>query len=81
MFECNNSRYKRGDWVRFMSEQPDVYLTRYVQGQITIEKREYTGVINNVAILSEDVLIYTIETIPVHWICLVGEEDIIEKLT
>ena len=76
------SRYKKGDWVRFKSEEPDIYLSRYAYGDIEIRKRKYIGVIKDVRIIFKGVYNYTILAYPFLFTCfLTLEGDIIEKLT
>ena len=82
LLECQMSRYKKGDWVRFKSEEPDIYLSRYAYGDIEIRKREYIGVIKDVRIIFKGVYNYTILAYPFLFTCfLTLEGDIIEKLT
>lgn len=80
LLDCRNSKYKRGDWVKFLSSQPSVYLRRYVR-DCKLEKAEHVGEIKNVHTIMKGVYIYTIITTPVHWICDVDEGDIICKLS
>ena len=80
LLDCRNSKYKRGDWVKFLSSQPSVYLRRYVR-DCKLVKAEHVGEIKNVHTLMKGVYIYTIITTPVHWICDVDEGDIICKLS
>ena len=82
LLECRMSKYKKGDKVRFKSKEPDTYLSRYTYGDIEIKEREYIGVIYDITTFMKGIFLYAIETTPVHWKCLlVGEDDIIEKLS
>lgn len=76
-----NSKYKVGDYVRFISDQPSVYLSRYADDDCKIEKEEHVGVIRNVHEIKKGWYSYTIETFPIQWICFVVEEDIKCKLS
>jgi hypothetical protein len=76
-----NSKYKVGDWVKFISEQPSVYLSRYADGDCKIEKEEHIGVIKNVHEIMKGWYSYAIETIPVPWLCDIQERDINQKLS
>lgn len=55
LLECCNSRYKKGDWVRFRSEEPLTYLSRYADGPIDIKEEEYIGIITSVQTLLKGV--------------------------
>ena len=81
LFECSMSKYKKGDWVEFVSDQPSVYLSRYAYGDLKIERKEHIGVIKDVQCVFMKWYLYRIETFPVKWFCLVDEGDIIEKLS
>ena len=82
LLECNNSQYKKGDWVRFKSKEPDIYLSRYANGDIKIKKSEYIGVIKDVRCVYTGWYMYTIETNSLSLLCsLVNENDIIERLS
>ena len=82
LLECCNSRYKKGDWVRFKSEEPDIYLNRYTDGVTDVYKDKYIGIIKDVHTVFKGIYNYTIITIPLQFICsLTFENDIIEKLT
>ena len=74
-----NSKYKKGDKVKFLSDQPDIYLRRFADDDSKIEKTEYVGIVLNVHAIMKGRYIYTIETTPVPWLCTVEEEDIIDK--
>ena len=76
-----NSKYKVGDWVKFISELPSVYLSRYAVGDCKIEKEEHIGVIKNVYEIMKGWYSYAIETIPVPWLCHIDEGDIKQKLS
>ena len=81
LLDCWNSRYKKGDWVKFVSDQPSVYLSRYADGDCKIEKEEHIGIIKNVHTIMKGWYFYTIETTPVHWLCNIDEGEIICKLS
>ena len=81
LLDCRNSKYKKGDWVKFISDQPSVYLSRYAYGAIEIKKEEHIGIIKNVHTVIKGVYLYDLITTPVHWICFVFESEIISKLT
>lgn len=82
LLECQMSKYKKGDWVRFKSKEPDIILSRYSDGIIDIKKDKYIGIIKDVHTVFKGVYNYTIITIPLQFICsLTFEDDIIEKLT
>ena len=82
LLECRMSKYKKGDWVRFKSKEPDICLSRYAYGDIEIMKREHIGVIKDVHSIFNGVYNYTILTYPFLFNCfLTFEDDIIEKLT
>ena len=76
-----NNKYKLGDWVKFVSDQPSIYLSRYADGDSKIEKEEHVGVIKNVHTIVTGWCLYTIETTPVSWLCDVFEGDIKQKLS
>jgi hypothetical protein len=76
-----NSMYKVGDWVKFISDQPSVYLSRYADGNSIIRKEEHIGVIKNVYDIKKGWYSYAIETMPVQWLCHVDEGDIKQKLS
>lgn len=76
-----NSKYKVGDWVKFISEQPSVYLSRYADGDCKTEKEEHIGVVKNVYEIMKGWYSYIIETIPVPWLCDIEERDIKQKLS
>lgn len=76
-----NSKYKVGDWVKFISDQPSVYLSRYAVGNSKIEKEEHIGVVKNVYDIKKGWYSYAIETMPVQWLCHVDEGDIKQKLS
>lgn len=74
-------KYRIGDRVIFISDEPSLYASRYAEGHYKIEKIKYIGVIRNVHPIMKGMYLYTIETIPpLRWICLVYEEEIMEKL-
>ena len=74
-------KYKKRDRVKFVSDQPLIYASRYAIGDYKVEKEEYIGIIRDVHPLMEDIYLYTIvTTTPIHWICLVQETEIIGKL-
>ena len=81
LLECRMSKYKKGDWVKFKSDQPSVYLSRYAYGDLKIEKEKHIGVIKDVQCVFMKWYLYTIEAFPVHWLCHVQEEEIIEKMS
>ena len=82
LFECGMSKYKKGDWVRFVSDQPDIILSKYTDGVTNIYKDKYIGVIKDVRCILIGWYMYTIETIPLAFLCsMVNEDDIIEKLS
>ena len=81
LLDCRNSKYKTGDWVKFISDQPSVYLSRYAYGDIEIKKEEHIGIISNVHTVMKGVYLYDIETTPVPWKCFIIEEEIISKLS
>ena len=82
LFECGMSKYKIGDWVRFVSEEPDIILSRYADGLTNIYKDKCIGVIKDVRCVLIGWYMYTIETIPLAFLCtLVNESDILEKLS
>ena len=76
-----NSMYKVGDWVKFISDQPSVYLSRYADGNSIIRKEEHIGVVKNVYEIMKGWYSYAIETIPVPWLCHIDEGDIKQKLS
>lgn len=76
-----NSKYKRGDWVKFVSDQPSTYLSRYADGDSRIEEEEHVGVIKNVHEIMKGWYSYAIETFPMPWLCYVFEGDIKNKLS
>ena len=76
-----NSKYKVGDWVKFISDQPSVYLSRYADGNSIIRKEKHIGVIKNVYEIMKGWYSYAIETIPVPWLCHIDEGDIKQKLS
>lgn len=76
-----NSKYKKGDWVKFVSDQPSVYLLRYAYGDYKIKKEEHVGIIKNVHTIIKGLYLYLIETTPVHWLCNIDEGEIICKLS
>jgi len=78
--DFENSKYKVGDWVKFISDQPSLYLSRYADGDCKIEKEEHVGVIRNVHEFKKGWYSYTLVTFPIQWICFVDEEDIKCKL-
>ena len=65
--------------MKFLSDQPDIYLRRFADDDSKIEKTEYDGIVRNVHAVMKGRYIYTIETTPVPWLCTVEEEDIIDK--
>ena len=75
-----NSKYKVGDYVRFISDQPSAYLSRYADDDCKIEREEHVGVIKNVHEIKEGWYSYAIETFPIQWLCFVSEKEIICKL-
>lgn len=81
LLDCWNSKYKKGDWVKFVSDQPSVYLLRYAYGDCKIKKEEHVGIIKNVHTIIKGLYLYLIETTPVHWLCNVDEGEIICKLS
>ena len=82
LLEFQMSKYKKGDWVRFKSKEPDIYLSRYAYGDVEIKKRKHIGVIKDVHTIFNGVYNYTIHTYPFLFNCfLTFEDDIIEKLT
>lgn len=80
-FNCTNSRYKKGEWVKFISDQPSIYLSRFAYGDSKIEKGVHIGIIKNIYSLFVGIYIYTIETTPIHFLCHITETEIIEKLS
>ena len=76
----SDSKYKIGDWVKFVSYQPNVFVSRYADGDCKIEKQEYIGVIKNVHAMMKGFYTYTIITAPIHWICTVEEDNIITQV-
>ena len=76
----SDNKYKIGDWVKFVSYQPNVFVSRYADGDCKIEKQEYIGVIKNVHAMMKGFYTYTIITAPIHWICSVEEENIITQV-
>ena len=76
-----NSMYKVGDWVKFISELPSVYLSRYAVGDCKKEKEEHVGIIKNVHTIMNGLYSYVIETIPVPLLCHIDEKDIKQKLS
>ena len=69
-------KYRIGDRVKFISDEPSLYASRYAEGHYKIEKVKYIGVIRNVHPIMKGMCLYTIETIPpLRWICLVYEEE------
>ena len=81
LLECNNSKYKKGDWVRFKSKEPSIYLSRYAADHSIIKKEKHIGVVKGVHCILHGWYLYTIETFPVQWLCHVDENEIIEKLS
>ena len=81
LLDCRNSKYKKGDWVKFISDQPSVYLSRYADGDCKIEHEEHIGIIKNVHTIMKGWYSYAIETIPVLWLCHIDEGEIICKLS
>ena len=81
LLECKKSRYKKGDWVKFISEEPSIYLSRYAYGDLKIEKEKHIGVIKDVQCVFMKWYLYTIKTFPVEWLCFVDEKEIVEKLS
>ena len=81
LLESRKSKYKTGDKVRFISDQPSVYLLRYAHSKSKIKKEEHVGIIKNIHIVMKGWYLYCIETIPVSWLCIVDEKDIISKLS
>ena len=67
-----NNKYKVGDRVKFVSDQPSIYMSRYADGDSKIEKEEHVGEIKDICHIKGWYL-YTIETIPVSWLCNVFE--------
>jgi hypothetical protein len=80
LLDCRNSKYKKGDWVKFVSDQPSVYLSRYADGDSIIKKEKHVGVIKSVHTIMKGWYSYAIETTPVQWLCHVDEKDIKCKL-
>ena len=78
--DYQNSKYKVGEWVKFISDQPDIYVGRYVYGNIKIERKEHVGIIKDVHYVMNDWYLYTIDTFPVQWHCFIVEEEIKCKL-
>ena len=67
-------KYRIGDRVIFISDEPSLYACRYAEGHYKIEKVKYIGVIRNVHPIMKGMCLYTIETIPpLRWICLVKD--------
>lgn len=81
LLDCRNSKYKVGDWIKFISDQPSLYLSRYSDDDSIIKKEEYVGVIKSVCTIKRGWYVYTVETIPLQWLCHVDERDIICKLS
>ena len=81
LLESRKSKYKTGDKVRFISDQPSVYLLRYAHSKSKIKKEEHVGIIKNIHTVMKGWYLYCIETIPVSWLCIVDEKDIISKLS
>jgi predicted esterase YcpF (UPF0227 family) len=81
LLDCRNSKYKKGDWVKFISDQPSVYLSRYADGDSIIKKEKQVGVIKSVHTIMKGWYSYAIETTPVHWLCNIDEGEIICKLS
>lgn len=79
LLDCRNCMYGKGDKVKFKSVQPSLNLRRFYNSKI--EWAEYVGVILNVCTIKKGVYKYSIETTSGHWICLINEQDIIEKLS
>jgi hypothetical protein len=74
-------KFKIGDRVKFISDKPSLFASRYGLGDYKMENDEYIGIIRNVIPLIEDIYLYTIVTMtPIRWNCLVQEADIIGKL-
>ena len=66
--------------VRFISTEPSEYASRYAIGDYKIEPAEYVGIVKEVNPFLSGNYMYSIICCPVHWICLVLEDSIIEKL-
>ncbi len=75
-----NSKYEVGDRVKFTSDQPSVYLSRYADGDSKIEEEEHIGIIKNIHTIKKGWYSYAIETFPIQWLCFVSEKEIICKL-
>jgi hypothetical protein len=76
-----SSRYKVGDWVKFISNHPGVYVNRYADGNNIIKKEEHVGIIKNVHTITKGWYSYAIEIILVPWLCDIDERDIKQKLS
>lgn len=76
----NYNLYQVGDKVRFISTEPSEYASRYAIGDYKIEPAEYVGIVKEVHPFLSGNYMYSIICCPVHWICLVLEDSIIEKL-
>ena len=76
-----SSRYKVGDWVKFISDQPSVCVNRYADENSIIKKEEHVGIIKNVHTIMNGLYSYVIETIPVPLLCHIDEKDIKQKLS
>ena len=80
--DSGNSLYKKGDKVKFISDEPIIIASRYAEGDYKIEREEYIGVIRDVHRILMGWYIYTIETIPLSFLCsLINESDIVEKIS
>ena len=51
LLDCRNSKYKVGDWIKFTSNQPSTYLSRYADGNSTIKEKIHIGVVKSVQTL------------------------------
>ena len=81
LLDCGMSKYKKGDWVKFKSDEPSIYLSRYADGDSIINAEKHIGVIKDVRCILMGWYLYSIETFPVQWLCHINEDEIIEKLS
>ena len=49
LLDCGMSKYKKGDWVKFKSDEPSIYLSRYADGDSIIKTEKHIGVIKDVS--------------------------------
>ena len=80
LLECGKNRYKKGDRVVFISDQPDLILSKYSDEKIRIRREKHIGIIRDVQTVRKGFYLYSIVTTTLHFLCQVLEEDIIEKL-